>query len=121
MAAYTWPTSLPQTPLLNGYAESKNINTIRTPMDNGPAKTRRRSALPTPIQCAFNMTATQVATLEDFVKNTLFGVRRFNFTHPRLRTSVEARIVPGSDGKYYDLSPLGGGMWHVSLAMEILP
>ena len=121
MAAYTWPTSLPQTPLLNGYAESKNINTIRTPMDNGPAKTRRRSALPTPIQCAFNMTATQVATLEDFVKNTLFGVRRFNFTHPRLRTSVEARIVPGSDGKYYALSPLGGGMWHVSLAMEILP
>ena len=121
MAAYTWPTSLPQTPLLGGFAESLNISTLRTPMDNGPAKTRRRSALPTPIQCSFAMTSAQVVTLEDFVKNTLFGVRRFNFTHPRLNTSVEARIVPGRDGKYYDLTPLGGDMWHVSLAMEILP
>lgn len=121
MAAYTWPTSLPQTPLLGGFAESLNISTLRTPMDNGPAKTRRRSALPTPIQCSFAMTSAQVVTLEDFVKNTLFGVRRFNFAHPRLNTSVEARIVPGSDGEYYDLTPLGGDMWHVSLAMEILP
>jgi hypothetical protein len=121
MAAYTWPTSLPQTPLLGSFAESLNINSIRTPMDNGPAKTRRRSRLPTPIQCAFTMTGAQIVTLEDFVKNTLFGVRRFNFTHPRLRTTCEVKIVPGSDGKYYDLSPLGAGMWHVAMAMEILP
>ena len=121
MATYTWPTSLPQTPLLDGYSETLSIATLRTPMDNGPAKSRRRSKLPTPIQCGFTMTAAQVETLRDFVENTLFGVRRFNFTHPRLRTAVEVKIVPGSDGKHYDLSPLGAGIWHVSIAMEILP
>jgi hypothetical protein len=121
MAAYSWPTSLPQQPTLSGYSESMVVNVISTPMDNGPGKTRRRSARPTPIQCTFIMSSAQLVTLEDFVRNTLLCVRRFNFRHPRLETTVEVKIVPANGGEMYKTSPIGGELWSVSIDMEILP
>jgi len=121
MAAYTWPTSLPQKPLRDGFYEVGGVNVIRTPMDKGPARTRRLSRQVKPIQVTFLMTKAQIVTLEDFVENTLFGVRRFNFTHPRKLASVEVRIVPGSEGVFYTLSPLGVDLWQVSMTFEVLP
>ena len=121
MAAYTWPTSLPQKPLRDGFSEVGGVNVIRTPMDKGPARTRRLSRLVKPIQVAFLMTEAQLVTLEDFVENTLFGVRRCNFTHPRKLTAVELRIVPGGEGVFYNLSPLSADLWQVSMTFEVLP
>ena len=121
MSAYTWPTSLPQVPLKSGFSEVGGVNVIRTPMELGPAKTRRRSRIAKPIQVSFLMTKAQIITLEDFVENTLFGVRRFNFTQPRKLVSVEVRIVPGAEGVFYTLSPLGVDLWQVSMTLEVLP
>lgn len=121
MATYTWPTSLPQKPLRDGFSEVGGVNVIRTPMDKGPARTRRLSRLVKPIQVTFLMTKAQVVTLEDFVENTLFGVRRFNFTHPRKLTAIEVRIVPGGEGVFYTLSPLSVDFWQVSMSLEVLP
>ena len=120
MAAYTWPSTLPQAPLRGGFSESLVINTVATPMDNGVAKTRRRSVRATPIQCSFLMTAAQVEILRDFVTGTLFGVRRFNWLHPRTLAAVEVRIVPSS-GEYYKLTPIGVDIFDVVIGMEILP
>lgn len=39
-----WPYGLPQFPLQNGYARSTGNNAVRTAMEYGPAKTRRRSS-----------------------------------------------------------------------------
>jgi|APLak6261658528_1056013.scaffolds.fasta_scaffold00004_4 hypothetical protein len=121
MAAYTWPTTLPQETLANGFTESLVVNTVSTPMDNGPAKTRRRSARPTPIQCSFLMTGAQVEILRDFIVNTLFCVRRFNWKHPRTGAAIEVKIVPANGGEYYSLSPRGADLWNVVMDMEILP
>ena len=121
MAAYTWPSSLPHKAIRDGFSEVGGVNVIRTPMDSGPAKTRRRSRLAKPIQITFLMTKAQIVTLENFVENVLFGVRRFNFTHPRTLAAVEVRIVPGNDGVFYTLSPLGVDFWNVSMTFEVLP
>lgn len=121
MAAYTWPTSLPQCPLRSGFEDALAINTISTPMDNGPAKTRRRSAKQVPIPMMFYMTSAQVVTLEAFIRDDLLGVRRFNFTHPRTGAAIEVCIVPDGDGRHFNLVPAGYRTWHVGLSMVVKP
>lgn len=119
-ALYTWPTTLPQV-VQKGYTESIGQNVLRTPMDAGPAKMRRRSNKPSTLSVSFLMTDAHIAILQDFIINAIQGVMRFNFTHPRLKTSVEVRLVPQSDGNYFTMSYLGPGYWNVPLVFEVLP
>jgi hypothetical protein len=118
--AYIWPPSLPQSPQ-KGFAETGGVLVLRTPMDAGPAKQRRRSQRAQGLQVTFLMTTAQTVTLETFVQNTLQGTARFGFTHPRLNTVVETRIVPQGDGQMYTFTYLAPGYWTVSLQLEILP
>ena len=121
MADYTWPPSLPQKPLGAGYGETHGAIVVRTPMDAGPAKLRRRGLRPDLIACTFALDATQVATLQDFIDDSLLGVRRFNITHPRLGTTVEARIVPGADGELVRIDNVARDHYHAALTLEVLP
>jgi hypothetical protein len=122
MAILSWPTanSFPQSPQ-KGFSESIGVNIIRSPMDAGPAKQRRRSQRPSTMDLSFILTTAQTQTLETFVFNDLEGVRRFNFQHPRLYTTVEVRIVPQSEGELFRLQYLAPGYWQASLKFEILP
>jgi hypothetical protein len=118
--SYTWPLSLPQLPDTN-YTETGGVNIIRTATDAGPAKQRKRGNKPQVLQLTFTMSNTQVPIFEDFVKNTLQGVARFGYTHPRLLTVVEARIIPQSQGDLYTISYISPVRYSVQLSMEILP
>lgn len=122
MAIPTWPTvgNFPQSPQ-KGFVESVGINVVRSAMDAGPAKQRRRSSRPSTMDLSFILTTAQTQTLETFVTSTLEGVRRFNFLHPRLNTQVEARIVPQSEGEFFRLQYLAPGYWQTSMKFEILP
>jgi hypothetical protein len=122
MAVISWPTAndFPQSPQ-KGFSESIGLNVIRSPMDAGPAKQRRRSQRPSPMDVSFILTTAQTQTLENFVLNELEGVRRFNFLHPRLNTTVEVRIVPQSEGELFSLQYMAPGYWQASLKLEILP
>ena len=122
MAIPQWPTAgnFPQSPQ-KGFVESVGVNVIRSPMDAGPAKQRRRSQRPSTMDLSFILTTAQTQTLENFVQNTLEGVRRFGFLHPRLNTQVEVRIVPQSEGEFFRLQYLAPGYWQTSLKFEILP
>lgn len=115
-----WPASLPQFPDTN-YTETGGVNIIRTAVDAGPAKQRKRGNKPQVLQLTFTMSNTQVPIFEDFVKNTLQGVARFGWTHPRLLTVVEARIIPQSGGDLYTLSYISPVRYSVQLQLEILP
>jgi hypothetical protein len=117
---YVWPPSLPQSPQ-KGFTETGGVIILRTPTDAGPAKQRRRGEKPQVMQVSFVMTTEQTQTLENFVKNTLRGTARFGFTHPRLNSIVETRIVPQSSGDLYTFTYLAPGYWSVSLQLEILP
>ena len=117
---YVWPPGLPQV-VEKGFTESIGLNVLRTPMDSGPAKIRRRSLRPATMSVSFLLTEAQVTILETFVFTTIQGIARFGFPHPRKGTQVETRIVPGSDGSYYTLTYRAPGYYGVSLQLEILP
>lgn len=120
MATYVWPESLPQSPQ-KGFTETGGVLILRTPMDAGPAKQRRRGQRPQTMDVSFIMTTQQTQDLENFVKTTLQGTARFDFNHPRLNTTVEVRIVPQAEGQLYSFSYLAPDYWTVSLKLEILP
>ena len=117
---YVWPPSLPQNPQ-KGFSESSGVLVLRTPMDAGPAKMRRRGAKPRTLGLTFLMTTEQVATLDNFVQNTIKGTARFGFTNPRTQTVEEVRIVPQNDGVMFTSAYAAPGYWNVSLQFEVLP
>jgi len=90
-------------------------------MDSGPAKMRRRGNGVNSMDLSFIMTTAQCTTLENFIKNTLLGVKRFSFPHPRTAATVEARIIPQGEGEFFKLQYLAPGYWNTSLKFEILP
>lgn len=118
--SFVWPLGLPQAPD-RGFTESKGLNVLRTPMDAGPAKMRKRSVRPDTMNVSYLLTTNQVSTLETFVFTTLQGTYRFGWPHPRTNVQVEARVVPSSDGAYYSITYAAPGYWRVSLQLEILP
>jgi len=120
MAIYSWPVSLPQAPQ-RGFTETGGVLVLRTPMDSGPAKQRRRGQKPQVLQLSYLMTTAQVSTFEGFVKNDLKGTARYNYLHPRLNTTVEVRIVPQSGGELYNITYQAPGYWMVALTLEVLP
>lgn len=118
-----WPTTsnFPQVPQ-KGFTESLGINVIRSQMDSGIAKQRVRGTRPDTMDLSFILTTAHCDILETFIKDTLRGVKRFNFPHPRkLGTTVEVRIVPQQDGEFYRLEYLAPGFWKTSLKFEVLP
>lgn len=117
---YVWPPGLPQIPE-RGFTESIGVSVLRTPMEAGPAKMRRRFKRPTVMQVSYLLSTAQVNTLETFVFTTLQGVYRFTFPHPRTGASVETRIVPGQDSTYYTISYAAPGYWKIGLQLEIMP
>lgn len=115
-----WPSSLPNLPTKN-YSEDNGILILRTPMDAGPAKQRRRGKRPSNMQVQYEMTSAQVSSFSTFVEDTIMGVKRFQITHPRTNQPTEVRIVPQGDGKLYDVSFATNDLWLVSLSLEVLP
>lgn len=118
--AYTWPITLPQNPDTN-YSESGGMNILRSPMDAGPAKQRKRGNKPQTMSVSFLMSTSQVTIFESFVKTTLNGTARFGFTSPKTGSVVEVRIVPSSDGALYNIAYVSPVRWSVQFQMEILP
>lgn len=93
MATLNWPLSV--APLQDGYREQAANNTIRFQPDIGPAQVRRRStSAPDSISFQLQLSSTDAETLVDFYSSaTIGGTERFNITHPRLGTTVEARFL----------------------------
>lgn len=119
--AYTivWPATLPQV-VQKGYSEKGGVLVLKTPQDSGPAKMRKIGNKPQVLSVSFLMTGAQVAALEIFVKNTVQGVTRFGFPHPRLGTVTEVRLIPQGEGDYYTIAYAAPDFYNVSLELEVL-
>lgn len=91
----TWPATLPQRPLVDGWSEAFADTGIRTSMDVGPAKTRRRtSAGEKKYEVSFYMTSAQVDILETFYSTNLAsGTIEFTWNHPRTGNSESWRFT----------------------------
>lgn len=117
-----WPVELPTAPLEQGYSEGIPNNTLRSSVDAGPAKVRRKGGLvPFPITVTMLCTAEQIATLETFISGTLQeGALRFEWTHPRTGATVETRFLPSGE-RLVSIEPSGPFRWLASFSLEVLP
>lgn len=123
MAVYRWPTTLPQVPQFNGYKRSLPNNLIRSSMDTGSDKVRKRGRFkPEVVSATYLLDNAQKTTLENFVHDNLAeGAICFNWPHPELNKLVRARLKAGNNG-IFDIQPYSTSlMWQVSLELEIWP
>lgn len=111
-----WPSELPQYPLADGWRETGPDNVVRTPMDVGPAKVRRRStSAPWTATAAFRLTAAQLATFRAFLAVDLADRSlSYDWAHPVSGADATWRITEPPQ-----LSPIAGGLyWRVDLTLE---
>lgn len=114
-----WPGTLPQVPLADGFSESHPELAIRTNMDVGPAKVRRRqTAGVITMTCNFRLTTAQRATLVTFWQTTIAGgASTFTWVHPITSAAITCRMVNPPQ-----FTPLSRGLyWRASLVIEVLP
>jgi len=116
----TWPPTLPQRPTTN-FSGSGGALIVRTPMDKGVPKQRRRGKKPIVLNVTYEMTISQLNTFETFVNNTLLGVLRFTTVHPISGNSIEVRIVPQGEGDLYSYSYIQYNLYSVQFQLEIMP
>lgn len=114
----TWPATLPA-PAINSFREKPPNNTIRSTMDKGPAKVRRRTTANTrPISFTLKLTPEQTQALDDFYEiETFSGADEFDYVHPRTGENVTARFV--SEPDYSEVE--GGIIYTCSISLEIMP
>lgn len=116
----TWPTTLPQYVLEQGYSENVPDQTVESQVDTGPAKVRRRFTVNyRPVKATIRCEPSQVSTFETFYYTTLKGgVLSFDWVHPRTRVACVMRFrkpVPS-------IRPIGSGeAVDISMSLEILP
>jgi len=116
MSEIFWPDGLPNTLLISGLSAKRNSNVIRTQMDAGPKKARRRYTASTKhFTGKMILNESQRYELEWFYRFTLAdGVLRFNFTDPQTLESGEFRFTDDYTENSVD------GMFEISMSLERL-
>ena len=114
----SWPATLPQKPLSEGFTEQALPNTIRSEMDIGPAKLRQRyTATIRNYGMRLLLTKAQIATLETFYDATLAsGTATFDWSDHRTGSAAVYRFL--SRPAY---QPASAEYWYTDLALEVLP
>jgi len=118
MSVPVWPTTLPQQLFVTGYNQSFADTTIKSEMDAGPAKIRRRfTAGVEPVSGTMIMTETQLSTLATFYNTTLLGGSlRFSWTKPPAHTTAcEMRFTAPPSWTKVE------GEFEAQLSLEVLP
>lgn len=112
-----WPTTLPK-PMNESFSENMANNVIRSSMDRGPAKVRRRTTANIR-EIAFSMmlTETQLTALETFYNvTTVGGAAEFDYTHPRTGVIESARFK-----EPFSYRDTNSNLFTASVSLEILP
>lgn len=103
-----WPDDVNKCLALNTYVEERQPQAIRSPVDAGPAKMRRRYTRPvTGIAGSIVMTREEVGKFWQFFDITLQGgILSFNFENPvsqkteEMRFLQPPRLVPVTDDTF---------------------
>lgn len=110
----SWPPSLPAH-LINTFTETMPDNVIRSSVDRGAAKIRKRTtANVRPVAFTMILTPAQVVALDAFYSAN--AAAEFDFTHPRTRAAVKARFTTPPA-----LSDLNGRNYNCDVELEIMP
>lgn len=114
MTNITWPQTLPQVIRLEGLSGKKKSNVVRTQMDTGPQKARRRYTASTKeFTGSVVLTEAQREYLEDWYDNILgSGVLRFVMKDPQTLELAEFRFLE----EYTEES--NDGLWIITMQLE---
>lgn len=117
MATAVWPLGLPQD-VLQGWDKGLESGLLRTSMDQGPAKQRRRfTATARPYSVTVQLTKTEVTTFETFFDETINGgADVFDWVDPRTQTAVTFRFIKEPTERHVD-----GETYRIPLQLEVLP
>jgi hypothetical protein len=115
-----WPETLPQKLLVDGYSQSAANTLLRSEMETGPAKQRRRfSAGTVPLSGKLILDWDELDILRAFYDTTLVGGSlRFIWKDPidQLSGNAQMRFTSPITWTTY-----GAGLFSVSLNLEIMP
>lgn len=110
----SFPASLPK-PALNSFKETPPDNVMRSNMDKGPAKTRRRStANVRPLEFSLKLSDEQTQILDDFY--TMISGDEFDYIHPRTGANVKARFTKMP--QYFEQD---GAFYLCPISLEVMP
>lgn len=114
----TWPATIPQVPSLDDYSAADVDATLRSGMDSGPEKVRRRyTAVPENLTCTFIMSTAQHTTFQTFFRDTIArGAIPFDWVHPETGAAVVCRIIGVPQRRFR-----GPFNYDVSMTIEVLP
>ena len=115
-----WPAQLPQELSQSGYQEGLASNIIRSQVDSGPEKRRKRfTAATRPLQGQMQMTRAQLNTLETFFNETVnYGANAFDFPKPGFEDGSTYCVAFRAPPNWINV---GGDVYRVSLDFEIQP
>lgn len=123
MATESWPNDLPQKQFLD-IKDKRQKGTIRTEMDTGPKKVRKRfSAAVRRVSVKMILDGDQKNSFDDFFIDTLDeGAKKFDWEDPSDDTTVEMRFIsyPGFKQKK-GAKNISDRVWEGTLKLEILP
>ena len=131
--AARWPLALPQYPQTDGYRRALPNNLLRSSMDTGSDKVRKRGRFRPEIVTAtyvlkprhvYNgQVYNQRTVLETFVHDSIAeGGICFNWWHPELKKLVRARLRPSGQDALFDIQPFGDTLcWQATITVEIWP
>ena len=117
----TWPGTLPFRPLLDGYDEAPPDTALRTEMDAGPAKQRRRyTAGPRPVNASILVDSKAKLDIFDafYVTTLQNGVLAFDW-QDRNGATKTFRFIAGKDACKYE--PVAPQVWAIRMKLEVLP
>jgi hypothetical protein len=117
-----WLNSLPQ-PVYDDIKVGAPVGAaIRTKMEHGPAKQRRRfTAAPQPVSLTFApITEAVLGEFEAFYRDDLsFGVLAFEMEHPVTGLARQFRF--NQDGEPWQFFPIGDDAYQLGVELELLP
>ena len=118
-----WPATIPWEFLTDGASGGFGDNALRSSMDVGPAKLRRRStAAPDRFTGDLLITATQYGYIDTFYKTTLgYGALPFDGLHPVTGAAAEMQFLAPPACRPTDSFSGGERIWIATLQLEILP
>ncbi|RUM06819.1 hypothetical protein [Rhizobium chutanense] len=117
MTVPSWPSSLPQMFLRDGYSEEGADNLIASNVSVGPAKVRRRTtANVRPITGSMMMNETQYQAFIDFVADDLKDrAIAFSFPDPHGGSPLLVRMRQAASVAAVGID------WRVQIGLEVLP
>lgn len=113
-----WPSALPTGFLKDGFTLSPQDSRLRSPMDAGRPKQRRRFTAKTEnFTGPLLMDPDQVTAFVEFYDDVLQdGTLTFRWVHPRTRLPVDMQFVGP-----YSLTSFDGRNYFVNVSVEVLP